>query len=230
MTDHNENIVTFRQAPDEFCADRHNARWGAYRHALYRGVWLDQYRDDEGNSTLLVPEATVRTGRDKRGPGDRSNLISLIPTGNFWVPEAVSRGRCDDQVSDEAYEAMAELPPEDYDPGWRQAIMEPLGVARVDLDRWQEHHLGAVMARSSRSSDDNVPPGKSGREPKVDWNEFWGLAIMLVHEEGLPDTFPKFVQRLEDLCDEEFDDPPARKTIENKTRKVYRKLRAKLTP
>ena len=98
MADHNDDIVTFRQAPDEFCAVRRRARWDVYRHALYGGAWLDQFRDDEGNSTLLVLESTARTD-GKREPGDRSNLIGLLPTGDFWVPEAVGCGRRDGQVT-----------------------------------------------------------------------------------------------------------------------------------
>ena len=220
MADHNDNIVTFRQAPDDFCADRHNARWGAYRYALYRGVWLDQYRDDEGNSTLLVPESTMRTGRDKRGPGDRSNLISLIPTGNFWVPETVSDGRRDDQVSDEAYEAMAELPPEDYVPGWRQAIMEPLGIARADLDHWQQLYFNSSEPGEAKSE-----AGSRVGRPSKDWDGFYREVIRIANmPDGLPDGSggqSRLETRMLEWCERTWGKQPGLSTVRGKLGPLY---------
>ena len=129
MADHNDDIVTFRQAPDKFCAEHRSAPWRAFRHALYRGFWLDQFRDGDGNSTLIMPDSMCSFGHGKREPWDRSNLIGLMGSSP-WVPGVVDRDCRDGQRSDEAYEAMAELPPEDYAQSWRQTYMEPLGLGR----------------------------------------------------------------------------------------------------
>ena len=199
MTDLSENIVTFRQAPDEFCAERRSAPWRRYRHALYGGFWLDQFRDDDGNSTLIMPDSMCSFGHGKREPWDRSKIIGLLGSGNVWVPEVVGRDCHDGQTSDEAYEAMAELPPEDYAQSWRQTFMEPLAISRANLVGWEACFF-------------NEPDRAHKRGPKVqyDWEEFWrAMASCAEAEKGVPRLQKSHIENMRIWCRENWGRMPS---------------------